>query len=331
MTQNRVTDPLPLITIGITCYNAADTISRALNSAVSQDWQNLEIIVVDDVSQDGSVAMIQQFIGNLKPGQPPVRLVRHNANGGPAAARNTLLQEAQGEFIAFFDDDDESFPARARTQYERISAYEAETGVKLIACYASGTRAYPNGYSVDLSAIGAREPVPHGPGMADRLLFFGGPKNWHYGGTPTCSLMLRLSVCREIGGFDAHLRRTEDIDFAVRLALAGGHFIGCREKLFIQHATWGADKAADKNLDSELQIVEKQRHYLENIGMYVYARDWPKIRYHHFRKEYPAMLAVLLRLWLRYPLRVTRHFLTTGPARLLHEIRMKRPAQKLKT
>ena len=50
----------PLITIGITCYNAEKTILSAINSAINQDWPNFEIIIVDDFSADGSVKIIDE-------------------------------------------------------------------------------------------------------------------------------------------------------------------------------------------------------------------------------------------------------------------------------
>ncbi len=310
----------PLITIGITCYNAADTIQRAIESALAQDWDYKEIIVVDDVSSDSSCDIVEKLSQN----HTCIQLIRHSVNTGPAGARNTILQNAKGAYIAFFDDDDESAAPRIRLQYRRLTDYERETGVRNAACFASGRRLYPNGYEVALKAIGTEPPIPNGTGMADRILFFGGPKNWNYGGTPTCSLMIPTDVLRALGGFDKDLRRVEDIDLAARLAMAGGHFIGCPENLFTQHTTWASDKNAEANLESELAIVEKHRAYLQSRGRYVYALQWPKIRYYHFKRNYPAMLVALAMLWLRHPLAVTRHFLTTGPARLVHELKMKR-------
>ena len=56
------TNNIPLITIGITCFNASDTIERALKSAFSQDWENYEVIVIDDCSTDGTRELIQKEI-----------------------------------------------------------------------------------------------------------------------------------------------------------------------------------------------------------------------------------------------------------------------------
>lgn len=311
----------PLITIGITAYCAEKTIGRALRSAFAQDWPNTEILIVDDCSGDQTVQTVIELIADQK----NVRLIEHHQNKGAAGARNTILSESRGDFIVFFDDDDESLPCRLSRQYERIISYEKEAGTAMILCYASGERLYPNGYRKTLEAIGSRGKIPHGPGMADRILFFGGDRECFYGaGTPTCSLMAPKEVFEKAGGFDESFRRVEDLDFSVRCALLGAHFIGCAEKLFVQHATESSDKSADKNLEAEVQLAEKHRDYLESRNRYVYAREWPKVRASHFKKDYKTFFTTLFPLFLKHPLAVTRHLFTTGPARFLHERKMKK-------
>ena len=311
----------PLITIGITCFNAHDTIERAIKSAADQTYSNLEILVVDDCSSDNSVSIIQQALKGIENSN----FVRHEENLGASAARQTIIKRAKGELIAFIDDDDEALPKRIETQYKCITDYEAQTGETLIACYASGTRLYPNNYSKDLIAIGSQQETPYGTSLADRSLFFGGnPKHFFASGTPSCSLMARRTTFEKVGGFDPDFKRIEDIDFAVRLALVGGNFIGCREKLFIQHSTETGDKAPIKNLEAEQQLVRKHKDYLDSIGMYYYALHWPLIRYYHFENKHGQMLWTLLKIFTRYPFRTVKHFLTTAPKRFLHERKMKK-------
>ncbi len=309
-----------MITIGIACFNAEDTILRAIKSALTQTWDNTEILIVDDASNDNSKSVVKAFIGN----HTNIRLVEHEVNQGPGAVRQTILDNARGEFIAFFDDDDESLPQRVESQRARIVSYEELSDQKLIACYASGKRIYENGYEVKLDAIGSRDEIPIGKKLADRLLFFGGDPKCFYGtGAPSCSLMARRSTFIDIGGFDKSFRRIEDIDFAVRLALSGGHFIGCQEQLFLQYATQATDKAPSKNRDAELQLVEKYKDYLDSQGRYFYSKKWPLLRYHHFEKQYFQMLIVLVQLTVRHPIKTMSHFFTTAPKRVLHEFKMK--------
>ena len=308
------------MTIGLPCYNAEDTIARAISGALAQDWPNIEAIVVDDASSDGSVAAVEAAITD----DPRVRLIRHERNSGPAGARNTVLQAAKGEFVAFFDDDDESLPGRVSAQVQEILAYEDRTGAALVACYAAGVRRYPNGYNMPLKAIGSEgDERPNGPAVADYLLINRRRPGWFYGGgTPACSLMARRGTFAAVGGFDASLRRVEDADLAIRLALMGGHFIGTTEPLFIQYSTDAADKSPEKNLEAEQRLADKNKDYLDSIGRYQYARRWSKLRYWHFKRNYGHFLSELLGLVVRYPLAVPAHLILTGPKRLLHERRM---------
>ncbi len=110
----------PLITIGITSFNAEDTIARAIESAFAQDYPNIEIIIVDDCSSDESCTVIQKAIK----GYPVARLIPHETNTGFAGALNTIINTAKGAFIAIFDDDDVSLPPRLSAQYQRIIDYE---------------------------------------------------------------------------------------------------------------------------------------------------------------------------------------------------------------
>jgi glycosyltransferase involved in cell wall biosynthesis len=87
MTQN-----LPLVSVIIPVYNGADFLEAAISGVLAQDYQPLEIIVVDDGSTDATRAIAQQF-------QPNVRYL-YQENSGPAAARNCGIRSAQGEILA---------------------------------------------------------------------------------------------------------------------------------------------------------------------------------------------------------------------------------------
>jgi glycosyltransferase involved in cell wall biosynthesis len=311
-----------LVTIGITCFNAAETIVRAVQSALHQDWPNFEVIIVDDASSDSSVEVLMaKIVGDSR-----AKLIQHSRNMGPGAARNTILSEARGEFIAFFDDDDESLTGRVSNQVRTLVAYERKLGARLIACYASGMRRYPNGYTLALPAIGSRgERVPHGHEVVDYLLMYHRRPDWFYGsGTPACSLLARHSTFSAVGGFDSELRRVEDADFAIRLGLMGGHFVGTQQILFVQHSTSAPDKSAERNLEARQRLVHKHKAYLESVGGFEYAMRWSKLRFLHFNRRYGRFALEFAGLLLRYPVAATCHLLSTGPRRLWHERRMRR-------
>ena len=310
------------MTIGLTCFNAESTIKRAIGSCLGQRWPNLQILIVDDVSSDSTTHIVENCIAH----DARARLIRHTHNTGAAGARNTILDQARGEFIVFFDDDDESYPERVAVQVRTLEAYERRTGEKLVACFASGVRCYENGYVKPLPAIGARgKECPHGSGVADWLLFYRRNRDWDYGsGVPACALMGRRGMFAAVEGFDESLRRVEDVDFAIRLALQNGHFIGTARQVFRQYATSGADKTPDKNLKAEQRLVEKHAEYLRAVGRYEYAWRWPRMRYWHFKRRYDKAVLDLFLLMLRNPVAACNHILTTGPKRIVHERNMRR-------
>jgi glycosyltransferase involved in cell wall biosynthesis len=310
---------LPLITVGITCFNAASTIERALDSALAQAWPNLEVVVVDDGSVDDS----RQILARRAATEARLRVIEHPVNRGCAAARNTIVEEATGAFLAFFDDDDISRVDRLRLQYDQIIAFELDAETQLVACYASGQRIYPNGYTMRIRAVGSEGLPPRGHVMADYLLFNKRQRGIFYGaGTPTCSLMARTNIFRDLGKFDVAMRRQEDVDFAVRLAFRGAHFIGICEPVLTQYVTGGSEKSAQAEFESFLRILDKNAGYLRAKHVYEYMRLWSEMRYWHFAGQDWRAALVFTRLILNYPLKTIRHFMVSASARLRHEVRI---------
>ena len=100
----------PRVSVIITTYNRANLLPRAVSSVLTQTYDDYEIIIVDDCSTDHT----QEVIQRMK--DPRVRSFKHEVNRGAAAARNTGISNAIGEYIAFLDDDDECTPNRLADQ-----------------------------------------------------------------------------------------------------------------------------------------------------------------------------------------------------------------------
>ena len=311
-----MSDSIPEVTIGILCYNAEDTIERSIQSAIKQTGCDFEIVIVDDASTDSSLSRISKFLTN-----PKIRLIQNTKNKGQGAARNSVIKSARGIFIAFFDDDDFSKPNRISVQKKTIKAHEKLLRTENIACYASGHTVYPNGHVLTSHAIGSSGTAfPNGVGVAMYLLAFERQKNWCYGsGTPTSSLMIRRELLEKVGGFDAALRRVEDIDLAIRLAVLGTYFVGSSEPLIERNMTVSDYKSPDQNLIAEQRLVTKHRTLLEKEGLYYHAYHWPALRCRHFKRQYLHFTLTFLRLFLHNPIKTTAHLLNTGPKRLRHE------------
>lgn len=99
------------VSVIIPCFNGQNFISDAINSVLSQTHEDLECIVVDDASADGSPALIQAM-SERDPRVVPLLL---SENGGPSAARNKAIAAATGEWIAPLDADDLYVPDRLET------------------------------------------------------------------------------------------------------------------------------------------------------------------------------------------------------------------------
>lgn len=93
------------VSIIIPVYNVASYIERCLQSVVDQTYTDIECILVDDCGSDDSIDIAQEFIKNYK-GDIEFSILRHEKNKGQAAARNTGLKSAKGEYMYFLDSDD---------------------------------------------------------------------------------------------------------------------------------------------------------------------------------------------------------------------------------
>jgi glycosyltransferase involved in cell wall biosynthesis len=284
----------PLITIAITCYNAEGTIQRALEGALAQTWTAREIVVVDDASTDRSAALLEELVGTYD----EMRLICHESNRGVAEARNTLLANANGTFIAFFDDDDESVPDRVEQQYRRLSDYESTHAAALVLCYSNRAvvRTGERRATSQLAGIGRLPPAPSGPIVADYVLgLFKDDGRHSWGRLGSGTLMARIEALRSFGGFDAQFRRCAERDLAIRAALRGAHFVSVDAPLVTQYLTPRADKAGDAELRYRLLLVKKHESYLKKKRSYLGAWCYMHARFHysqrrHWRHWYLAAL-----------------------------------------
>jgi glycosyltransferase involved in cell wall biosynthesis len=92
-------------------YNAASDVRRSIGSALAQTEPRCEVLVIDDASNDNTVAVVRQLAEH----DGRVRLLRNAVNRGPAASRNRGFAEARGDWIALLDADDEFAPHRIET------------------------------------------------------------------------------------------------------------------------------------------------------------------------------------------------------------------------
>lgn len=120
------TEGSPRVSVVMPVYNSKRYLGQAMCSVLEQSLGDLELLVVDDASTDGSRSVIAAM-AQRDPRVVPVPLDR---NGGPARARNLALSMARGQYVAFLDSDDSWEPLKLELQLEEMK----RTGTSLCAC-----------------------------------------------------------------------------------------------------------------------------------------------------------------------------------------------------
>lgn len=114
----------PLVSVIVPVYNVEQYLDCCLESVRSQTWEHLEIIVVEDCSTDDSLVRLQPHLADSR-----VCLIRHERNAGLAAARNTGIAAANGDYVLFVDSDDAIAPALVETCVATAAAEDVDAVV----------------------------------------------------------------------------------------------------------------------------------------------------------------------------------------------------------
>lgn len=185
----------PLVSVIIPTYNRARLLRRALDSVLSQTFQDFEVLVVDDGSTDDTEEAVAAFV------DPRIRYLRQLENRGVSAARNRGMEEARGEYVAFLDSDDEWLPKKLDLQLRVFRAARESVGL----VYTGAEVVYEDG--------AVQKLVPEHRGRIGEVVV---GRNVIVGGMS--GVMLRRTVVEHVGGLDEAYPAIEDWDYWVRIA-----------------------------------------------------------------------------------------------------------------
>ena len=193
-----------LVSVVVPAHNARVTLARALRSIDGQTYRNIEVLLVDDASVDGTSEIARETSKDWR--EIGLTVVRSERQSGVSAARNKAIELARGEFIAFLDSDDEWLPEKTSIQ---IAALKGDPDLAFVSC------------EPIVVSYGKREIMTiHG--SAERA---NGAEGWKTLLKTACiatpSVIVRRSALSAAGGFDASLQVAEDQDLWIRLALGG--------------------------------------------------------------------------------------------------------------
>jgi glycosyltransferase involved in cell wall biosynthesis len=250
---------MPHVSVILPVYNRASSVERCVRSVLSQSFADFELIAVDDASTDQSVRAIESIR------DPRLRLMRHERNAGPSAARNTAIRSAKGRFLALIDSDDEWLPEKLTAQLALIT----ESGGNLCGCeYFALENGATRRWELPV-AVSWREELHTRCELAN--------------GT---TLVVRRECAEEVGLLDESLRLYEDWDWVLRLVQ--------RSQLRIVHQPLarvrvGTHRPAKLFAESARRFLVKHATEFQRLGR----KHWRRVRAKHF--EYVAANAFLNR------------------------------------
>lgn len=185
-----------LVTVVIPTHSRRHLLPRTLRSALGQQDVQVEVVVVDDGSSDGTEAYLEDL------DDPRVRSVRHEQARGVCAARNSGIAEARGRWLAFLDDDDLWAPTKLARQLQAM-ADDGEARWSSAGTFSVDERLRPLAWQADLPGRDVRREL-----LSDNQVPGGGS-----------GVVADRLLVEEIGGFDEQLHHPGDWDLWLALAL----------------------------------------------------------------------------------------------------------------
>lgn len=113
----------PLVTVGVPNYNYSHYVLNALNSIISQTYQHLEVIIVDDHSSDNSITVIEDWMKKYN-GPAKINFIKNSHTGGLTRVCNQILQNATGKYFQTLDADDMLMPYKIEKQVQLLNSSE---------------------------------------------------------------------------------------------------------------------------------------------------------------------------------------------------------------
>lgn len=197
------------VTIYISTCNRIDKLKRAVNSVIAQDYENIEVIICDDCSNDGT----ESYVREMQLREPRIVYFRNEINLGACATRNLAIKNATGKYITGLDDDDE-FTS------DRVSKFMEAWDNKYSFICANFIEKYSNG----------NDKIYY-----DESEYIGNYKNLLFANVASNQIYTLTENLQSIGGFDIRVKRYQDWDTWLRLSYKYGDFMRLPYATYIMH------------------------------------------------------------------------------------------------
>ena len=236
--------PSPLVTVVCLCYNHSRYVQEAVESVLNQTYKNVQIIIVDDASTDGSQVVIQKMVESY----PTITFLSLKTNQGNCGAFNRGFELAKGDYVIDLAADDVLLPDRIEAGVAEFTHYDSSYAVN----FADGELIDEQGNHLSFHSDRFSSPsIPQGDIYKDII-------SRYFVNSP--SLMVRKSVLEELHGYDESLAY-EDFDFLIR---ASREFKFCytpkvlvKKRILSSSMSAGQFKKGSPQLFSTFKVCEK--------------------------------------------------------------------------
>ena len=281
-------------------FNGAQFLTDTLRSVAAQTHADLEIIVVDDASTDGSAQVALDSGIALRLIQQP--------NSGVSQARNTGLAAATGEFVCFLDQDDHWFDAHLARQ---VACFRQHPDIGAVVCPYQHWYPGLDGYALPEEVLPADAGTRTDPDFSGWVYHQFLLDNWAL----TSATMVRRSVLERYGGFDVERPYSEDWELWLRLSREVRFAkLDWPPVLYRQHAVQGSRKARMADHRCDLLASQVEQHGLQSrdgraVSARVFKQTWARYRmefgYHHLQYGDAGIgVRALLEAWRCQPTRL---------------------------
>ena len=235
--------PAPKLSIVLPTYNRAAILGRAITSALAQTERDIELIVVDDGSTDGTEEFFQAI------SDARLRYLRYSPNRGGNHARNRGIEVAGASIVSFLDSDDEFLPQKASVVLDFFTKHPEIDG--LLDSHVLVRN------DAQTSLRERKNPDDLDPASVRRRIFQGALAK------PTPAISVRKKALLDIGMFDETLRRRQDLDLLVRLSR--NHACACISTVLWRKHWVGDAISAERGtfVEAMLAICDRHPEYVE--------------------------------------------------------------------
>jgi len=275
-----------MISIIIPTYNQRGFLTNAINSALSQSYQDVEVIVVDDNNPDTEARIKTEQLMAAYADNPKVRYLKHEHNKNGSAARNTGFRASKGDFIAFLDDDDYFFQEKLTRQVDFLDKHPefdaVYTSVK-VDDKVCKTLPFEGNLLVPL--------------LKERTRMF------------TSSLLFRRGSIECIGGFDESFRRHQDYELMIKF-FVNGFKVGYIPEVLTGYNSIGGNRLQGKALEglkekylnqfsSVIEDLDRERPGLKRS---IVVNNYASVFFSHVAsRQYRRAIAVFLKYFSLSP------------------------------